>query len=188
MEGKDSFYRRLALLLIAILAIYLITIASFQIVFGTQTPFMVVISNSMYPTLKINDIIVVKNIQPDEIKVGDIIVFRSPLNPDIPIVHRVVDIGMTGGRKFFITKGDNNPTRDPWTVTPDMIIGKVIYVIPQIGFIPKILNSNPTLKFALAILVITIIIVNEYVDYKKKRLEETAIQDDVGDMADDVEG
>ena len=193
MESKNGFFRRLALLLVAILAIYLVTIATFQIAFGTQTPFMVVISNSMYPTLKINDIIVVKNVPIDDIKVGDIIVFKSPLNPDIPIVHRVVDIGVRNGVKFFITKGDNNPTRDPWTVTPEMVIGKVIYVIPQIGFIPKILNSNPSLKFALAILIISLIIVNEYIDYKKKQERAGYIEggedtedEDVGDIELDV--
>ncbi len=170
MSGEGSFYRRVAILFIGVIAIYFLTIVSFQVVFGTQTPFMVVVSNSMYPTLKINDIIIVKNVPIDEIKVGDIIVFKSPLNPQTPIVHRVINIiEDMGGSKIFITKGDNNPTPDPWTVSEDLILGKVVYVIPQIGVVPKILNAYPSLKFALAALIIAIILVSEYLDYMKSR-------------------
>jgi len=176
MSREANFYKRLALLFIGVIAIYFLTLASFQMVFGTQTPFMVVVSNSMYPTLKINDIIIVKNVPIDDIKIGDIIVFKSPLNPQTPIVHRVINIiEDIGGSKIFITKGDNNPTPDPWTVSEDLILGKVVYVIPQIGVVPKILNAYPTLKFALAALIIAIIIVSEYLDYMKNREEEEAL-------------
>lgn len=179
MNRSGSFFKRLFILFIAVIAIYFLTIVSFQVAFGTQTPFMVVVSNSMYPTLKINDIIIVKNVPIDDIQVGDIIVFKSPLNPQTPIVHRVINIiEDVGGSKIFITKGDNNPTPDPWTVSEDLILGKVIYVVPQIGVIPKILNAYPTLKYALAALIIAIIIVSEYIDYVKSRNEEIGIDEE----------
>ena len=182
MQRRGSFYKRLALLAFAILTIYIFTIAAFQFAFGTQTPFMVVISNSMYPTLKINDIIVVKSVAIEDIREGDIIVFKSPINPKIPIVHRVVKIvEEPGGVRMFITKGDNNPSPDPWTVTPEFIIGKVVYVIPSVGVIPKILNAYPTLKYALAITILAIIVVSEYLDYKKSKENET-MERDVEDM------
>ncbi len=178
MNRSGSFIKRLFILFIAVIAIYFLTIVSFQVAFGTQTPFMVVVSNSMYPTLKINDIIVVKNVPIDDIQIGDIIVFKSPLNPQTPIVHRVINIiEDVGGTKIFITKGDNNPTPDPWTVSEDLILGKVIYVVPQIGVIPKILNAYPTLKYALAALIIAIIIVSEYIDYVKSRSQEIGIEE-----------
>lgn len=173
MNRGGGFYRRIALIFIGIISIYLLTIATFQLAFGTQTPFMVVVSNSMNPTLKINDIIVVKKVPISDIKIGDIIVFKSPLDPDIPIVHRVVDIiEGPGGSKMIITKGDNNPAPDPWTISEDQILGKVIYVIPKIGVIPKTLNTYPSLKYALAILIIAAIIISEYLDYMKNQGEE----------------
>jgi len=176
MTREGGFIRRIAVLSAGVIAIYFLTIVSFQVVFGTQTPFMVVVSNSMYPTLKINDIIIVKNVPIDDIKIGDIIVFKSPLNPQTPIVHRVINvIEDIGGTKIFITKGDNNPTPDPWTVSGDLILGKVVYVIPQIGVVPKILNTYPTLKFALAALIIAIILVSEYIDYMKNRENEETL-------------
>ncbi|HIQ13773.1 MAG TPA: signal peptidase I [Thermoprotei archaeon] len=173
MARRGSFYRRLAIISIAIISIYFITITTFQLAFGTSTPFMVVVSNSMYPTLKINDIIVVKSVSIDEVEIGDIIVFRSPLNPRTPIVHRVLDILVNEqGVKMIITKGDRNLAPDPWTVTEDLLIGKVIYVIPQIGAIPKFLNTYPTLKYALAITIIAIIVISEYIDYRRSHAEE----------------
>lgn len=173
MIRRGSFYRRLVLISIAIISIYFVTITTFQIAFGTSTPFMVVVSNSMYPTLKINDIIVVKSVSIDEVNIGDVIVFRSPLNPRTPIVHRVMDIVVDEqGAKMIITKGDRNPAPDPWTITEDLLIGKVVYVIPQIGAIPKVLNTYPTLKYALAITIIAIIVISEYIDYRRSHVEE----------------
>ena len=101
---------------------------------------MVVVSESMMPTLNVGDIIIVMG--KDTYQEQDIVVYRTLLYSK-PIVHRV--IGIENG--YLITKGDNNQFSDPGTiapkegVTPGDVQGKVIFVIPKLGY-PKYLLSK----------------------------------------------
>ncbi|MBU5690042.1 MAG: signal peptidase I [Candidatus Aenigmatarchaeota archaeon] len=79
------------------------------------------------------DVLVIKGINEEEVKVGDVIVFDI-VGQKIPIVHRVVS--MDDGIQ---TKGDHNPILDPWEV--ERIHGKVIFVIPFLGWPKVIFNS-----------------------------------------------
>ena len=57
-----------------------------------------------------------------------------------PVIHRVKEIYKTSnGSTYLITKGDNNPTADPYPVQfPDQVISKVVDVGSQPMIIPKI--------------------------------------------------
>jgi len=58
--------------------------------------------------------------------------------PDvIPLVHRVVSIWYENGEARFLTKGDANsyPLPIEKSNLPEQIIGKVIFVVPKIGYI-----------------------------------------------------
>ena len=164
---------RIAAILIITLFIVFGLPTVFKAVLGTETPFMVVISRSMEPTLKVNDIIVVVGVDPDDIEVGDIIVFRNPTGGPVPIVHRVVDIIiLPNGERGFITKGDNNNLNDPWTLTDDYIIGRVVFVIPQLGIITRIFTSSPLMRYGIILLIVLAMIYLEYRDYLKRKEEE----------------
>lgn len=149
---------------IAIL-IFLIFINGIKLVFGTQYPFMVVVSNSMYPTLKVNDLIIVSNVDPSSLDVGDIIVFYNPFNPKERIVHRIYEV-ISRDPPIFRTKGDNNSFPDAWKVNGEAVIGKVQFVIPGIGVVPRILQ--PPLNYYLIVIIILIIVLMEVSDEMKK--------------------
>lgn len=78
--------------------------------------------NSMLPTLEDGEIY---NLEIGyNIKIGDIVVYN--INSLI-ICHRVVDIIVTRNKTvFLITKGDNCPEVDPYPITLDKVIGKII--------------------------------------------------------------
>ena len=111
--------------------------------FGAQNPFYVVSSGSMYPELAMHDIIVISGHEPfEDVKVGDIIVFDRPKDHDRVIVHRVVAY-VDDDPLTLRTKGDNNQDSIPGTdypITKENYLGTVAYVIPQVGFITKILQ------------------------------------------------
>jgi signal peptidase len=90
------------------------------------TPLMVVTTGSMEPILQVGDLIYVKGVEPSEIQVGDIITFRPPLEfiSGTLITHRVVDITYDVNEVYFKTKGDNNPSVDPWTIESGEVIGR----------------------------------------------------------------
>ncbi|MEM3007762.1 MAG: signal peptidase I [Candidatus Nitrosotenuis sp.] len=141
-----------------------------QIVFGTQNPFYVVSSGSMIPVLEVYDVLVVDGKVPfEDIQVGDIIVFHRPSGPERVIVHRVVAI-LDEDPKVIRTKGDANPVSIPGTdypITDKEYIGKVAYVIPQIGYVTRILT--PPINYIIIAVIIGIMIVKQYSKGKKNQ-------------------
>lgn len=134
-----------------------------QMAFGTQNPFYVVSSGSMIPVLEVYDVLVVQGHVPfDDIKIGDIIVFNRPNGHDRVIVHRVAEV-LEDNPKTIRTKGDANPGSIPGTdypITKDEYIGKVIYVVPQIGYITRVLT--PPINYIIIAVIIGIMIVKQY--------------------------
>lgn len=155
---------------IAIVAIGVVAIwFGLQLVFGTQNPFYVVSSGSMIPVLEVYDVLVVQGHVPfDDIKVGDIIVFNRPSGHDRVIVHRVVEI-LDDSPKTIRTKGDANPGSIPGTdypLTKDEYIGKVAYIVPQIGYITRVLT--PPINYIIIAVIVGVMIVKQYYGKDKK--------------------
>ena len=134
-----------------------------RITFGTENPFYVVSSGSMIPNLNVFDVIVVQgNVPFDHIKVGDIIVFNRPNGHDRVIVHRVAEI-LNENPLAIRTKGDANPGSIPGTdfpITKQDYIGKVEYVIPQIGYVTRILT--PPINYIIIAVIIGIMLVKQF--------------------------
>ena len=126
----------------AILEGYLVV----ALVFGTLTPFMVVPSTSMAPTLNVGDLIVVRGADATSIEPGDIIVFNVPppynsYTPS-PVVHRVVDVRIENGKLAFVTKGDNMPSPDGWLVPAENVLGACVGRLPYLGY-PALFLRTP---------------------------------------------
>lgn len=130
-----------------------------RLAFDTNNPFYVVSSNSMVPTLEVNDVLVVRNGGSwDNLKVGDIIVFDRPDGEDRVIVHRIIDIDENSdGERVVRTKGDANPASIPGTDYPireENYIGIVVYVMPGAGLITKVISPPVNYIIIAVILVI----------------------------------
>ena len=155
---------------IIIVAIGVLTIwVGLQVVFGTQNPFYVVSSGSMVPVLEVFDVLVVQGNHPfEEVKVGDIIVFDRPSGHDRVIVHRVASI-IDEDPKTIRTKGDANPASIPGTdypITEEEYIGVVAYVIPQVGYVTRILQ--PPINYIIIGIIIVIMIAKQFAKTKKE--------------------
>jgi len=104
----------------------------------------VIATGSMEPEIKPGDMILVKKIRTEDdvhlLKEGDIIQFKRG---DILISHRITEIieDKEQGLKF-ITKGDNNSSADWEPVTPENLKGKVIGVVPKIGWPALIIRQK----------------------------------------------
>ncbi len=94
---------------------------------NNQQKFFKISSNSMYPALRIGDVVILGQKMPEEIKVGDkngdILILRGPqyfynkgidgmmfkyISSDTPIIHRAIEKKKINENWFFKTKGDNN--------------------------------------------------------------------------------
>ena len=146
--------------------------------FGAQNPFYVVSSGSMYPELAMYDIIVISgHISFDDVKIGDIIVFDRPKDHDRVIVHRVVAV-VDDDPKTLRTKGDNNQNSmvgTDYPITNEEYIGKVVHVVPQVGFITKILQ--PPINYIIIAVIIGIMIIRQISKNKKKALTKPVLDE-----------
>jgi len=170
---------------IAIVAIAVIVIwIGLQAAFGTQNPFYVVASGSMIPALQVYDIIVIQGHQPfEEVQVGDIIVFDRPSDHNRVIVHRVESI-LSEDPLTVRTQGDANPSfirGTDYPITEEEYIGKVAYVIPQVGYITQILK--PPMNYIIIAIVIGIMIIKQFTG-KKKDVEDIVSKETLEELSD----
>lgn len=123
----------------------------------------VIISGSMEPNLQIGDIVIVKKVAQNELKQGDIISYRQGQSV---ITHRIAEVIDKEGEVEYKTKGDNNNAEDSGIISYEMIEGKVVKHISQIGKIAIILQKKGTIIFIILILYIYILYSSSI---KKKR-------------------
>ena len=154
-----------------------------QAYFGTSNPFYVVSSGSMYPQLAMYDIIVVTgHAQFADVTIGDVIVFDKPKDGAKVIVHRVVaEVG--DDPKVLRTKGDNNQRSivgTDYPITEKEYIGTVVHVIPQVGFITKILQ--PPINYIIIAVIIGVMVIRQiYRKDKKKLIDQAKAESNIGD-------
>ncbi|MDC6463067.1 signal peptidase I [Nitrosopumilus sp.] len=167
-----------------------------QVVFGTEMltlegnqikvggPFYVVVSGSMIPVLQVYDIIVIQGHDPfEEVEIGDIIVFDRPSDHNRVIVHRVVSI-TNEDPKTIRTQGDANPGSIPGTdfpITEEEYIGKVAYIIPQLGYVTQILQ--PPTNYIIIAVVIGIMIIKQFTG-KKKDADDIVSKETLEELSD----
>ncbi len=148
--------------------------------FGAQNPFYVVSSGSMYPELAMHDIIVISgHALFEDVKIGDIIVFDRPKDHDKVIVHRVVAV-VDDDPLTLRTKGDNNQNSivgTDYPITEEEYKGTVIHVIPQVGYITKILQ--PPINYIIIAVIIGIMIIRQISKNKKALTEQTKTESEI---------
>ncbi len=185
-QNLDKALKDIAIIVIGVAAVWI----GLRVAFSTDNPFYVVSSESMVPTLNVYDIIVVRNGSTfDDIKVGDIIVFHSPSDHDRVIVHRVAKIQQSN-EKIITTKGDNNPASIPgidYPITKKEYIGKVIFVIPKLGVVSKMLT--PPINYIIIGIILAIIFVsklNNKAQQSKDKMTKMRMNDNPDTIKDDA--
>ena len=106
----------------------------------------VVLTGSMLPKIKVEDVVVTKKIEAKELKEGDIITFASSDEryAGTIITHRIKKkyYDSTTGKYTFQSQGDNNNVADNALVEEQNIYGKVILKIPKLGYLQLFLASK----------------------------------------------
>jgi signal peptidase I len=127
-------------------------------VFGYQR--YVIVGGSMGGTYDRGSIVFDEEAPVADLKVGDVITYAPPSSAPSErlVTHRIAWIGSDKrGDRIFRTKGDANPSVDPWTFTlgrPDQ--AKVAFSIPFVGY-PLAALSIPTVR-TLAIVVPAVLV------------------------------
>ncbi|MGH4119484.1 signal peptidase I [Clostridium sp.] len=114
-----------------LIAIFSVLLVWFSVGVFPISPSLV-LTESMQPEINPGDVIIAKKIDTQYVKLGDVVKYW---NGNYYIVHRIVDIYVRDGQKYYITKGDANEFADA-PVLPEQVKGVVIYTIHKIGRIP----------------------------------------------------
>ncbi|KAL6559824.1 hypothetical protein OROGR_004941 [Orobanche gracilis] len=133
---------------------------------GSESPVVVVLSESMEPGFARGDILFL-HMSRDPIRVGEIVVYNID-GRDIPIVHRVIKVHerQDTGEVDILTKGDNNDGDDIPLYAPgqlwlkrEHIMGRAVGFLPHVGWATIIMTEKPFVKYiligVLGLLVIT---------------------------------
>jgi signal peptidase I len=193
----------IAIVIVAAVIIIGVAIFWFEIQFPSfsiNNPFYIVSSDSMIPSLNIDDLLVIRDGSSSNnddkgyssnsfynLKVGDIIVFKAPEEGDQDdrtttiIVHRVAEIIQTdsnnksSSNRIIRTKGDANPFSIPgidYPIREQDYIGKVVYIIPGVGLITKVFR--PPVNYIIISVTLTILLFftsrNGKEDKKRRRI------------------
>lgn len=164
-----------ALIWIAVILIVLIIfvqrIFNNKISIGSYRMF-VVVTGSMLPEYKINDVIISKEIDPSKIEIGNDVVYKGKKDSykDKIIVHRVIKRKKIGNKYTFITKGIANPAEDP-LITEDQVYGVVTYRPKILSTLSHILNNSYGLYF-LIFVPTALLLFFEILDKIKEKEEE----------------
>ena len=190
-SSSKSLIKDIVIIAVAIAVIWF----GLQVIFGTANPFYVVSSGSMIPALEVYDVIVVEGNTPfEDIEKGDIIVFYSPKlyeqGKERVIVHRVILDLSTDEQKIVRTKGDANPSSIAGTdypITEKEYLGKVEYVVPQVGYITQILQ--PPINYIIIAVIIGVMVVKHFAGKEKKKMEFQYTKDssEVNETVDTLE-
>lgn len=92
-------------------------------------------SQSMEPSLQVGAMVVTKDVEADDIRVGDVVLYKMPNRQRV--LHRLIEIRTSeeGGREF-IFKGDNNNAADLMPVRDEQILGRLVFDVPKLGWVP----------------------------------------------------
>lgn len=166
MKNKKVWYKKISNWLFIIGCVILLTIISINLyimiqskvnpnkvpsVFGYK-PF-IVLSGSMETEIHKGDLVITKIVDAKILKKNDVIAFRDASKT--VTTHRIIDIVLENGEKFFITKGDANYSQDQNLVELDDVEGLYLFRLPGIGSIMSSLAKPTTIIIVL--LVITVL-------------------------------
>ena len=142
---------------------------------------LTVASDSMSPTFRAGDLIIIRKCDPQTLKEGDIVTFHTIINNEFALnTHRITEIQDLGGARNYVTKGDNNELADIHMIADGDIVGKYVCHLAGFGKVMSFLSSS--LGFLLVIVLPLLIffiyqvyhLITVSIDLKKAIAVETA--------------
>jgi len=126
-------------------------------------------SNSMSPAIPVGSVIVIRPY--GDYKIGDVITYKpeeykSVKNPKETTTHRIVEV-KPDNNVSFKTRGDANNAPDSTAVSKDLVLGKVVFSLPYLGYPVSFAKTQAGFILLVAIPP-TVIIYSEAVNIKNE--------------------
>lgn len=143
-----------------LLIIILVIIAGTVVISALEIPggwrIFTVSTGSMSPTIPVGSLIITK--KHDNYSLGDVVTFRLDEYQKKSVTHRISNSLTQNGVTRFATKGDANNALDNNLISPEQIIGKVVFSTPFFGSV--IVAAKTGIGKVLLIIIPTILIIS----------------------------
>lgn len=140
-----------------------------------------VATDSMSPTFRSGDLILIRKCDTDRLASGDIVTFHTIINNEYTLnTHRIVEIQETNGLRTYVTKGDNNAIADVRMISDGDIVGRYVGRLPGFGRVMDFLSSSLGFLLVIVLPLLVFFIYQVYhlimvsIDLKKAIAIETA--------------
>ena len=133
---------------------------------------MIVLTDSMYPSIQSGDLIICHTEDPANVKAGDVISFFDPAgNGSTVVTHRVVEVTTDeNGGLAWITKGDANNTEDANIVPAENLAGVYSLRIHNLGSVAIFMQTTKGLIICVVCPILLLVI---YDMVRRKRYEKS---------------
>lgn len=142
---------------------------------------LTVASDSMAPTFRAGDLIIIRKCDPATLKEGDVVTFHTIINNEFALnTHRIAEIQDLGGARSYVTKGDNNELADIHMIADGDIVGKYVCHLAGFGKVMSFLSSSMGFLLVIVLPLLIFFIYQVYhlitvsIDLKKAIAVETA--------------
>lgn len=126
----------------------LLLLAMPKLVGGQSMP---VLSDSMAPSIRTGDEVVVMPVDARSLEPGEVAVFNDPEQPSKLLNHRVQSVTERDGMVRVVTLGDSNTRPERWAVPSGAEVGHVVAKVPKVGFLLRHLGSRDVLVWGLVV-------------------------------------
>lgn len=131
-----------------------------------------ILSGSMRPGFPIGGVAITQTIPTNQLKVGDVAVFHPPFLKNTTYIHRIISINRSNKQYIIRTKGDDNPTADPWLLritTKNAYVAR--FTLPFIGYLAVWVHSYNGRRILLTIagILAIILLMSILLEQEKKR-------------------
>jgi signal peptidase len=123
---------------------------------------------SMEPVMYLGDVAVLSKASGDTVHTGEVIQYRKG---GIIVLHRIIDTVDGRGGKAFITKGDNNNVADSEPVLSNQVMGKLVTVIPKVGWLAIMARAPSGLLTLIGIPVLILLALEVASRWRRRRLK-----------------
>ena len=138
------------LLLLAVVA----TVGVAVLVAVVHIHFLRVESPSMEPSIRLGDLVVLRDQPASQVQVGQVVVLPVPDEGGVMYAHRLVGVREVDGKIIVNTKGDANPAPDPWELRIESTsVPLVVGQIPTPGVLVGV-GGERTTEFLVALLLV----------------------------------
>lgn len=140
-----------------------------------------VVTDSMSPTFRAGDLILIRKCDTSKLEQGDIVTFHTIINNEYTLnTHRIEKIQTQNGMRSYVTKGDNNDIADIHMISDGDIVGRYVGRLPGFGRVMDFLSSSMGFLLVIVLPLLVFFIYQVYhlitvgIDLKKAIAIETA--------------